>query len=227
MRAIRPKDLLGFHELRPHVSYNSVWDFDGYKETQYIHVDTHWEWRNGFQVHTGVNFTEEGVKEAFEIVDGFAVPAGRYSHAETQLVFETDLSKPFSINIRNTNGGLFGGDRNSTEIGVLARRGGRLTSELTWDHNDVDIPSGSFQVNLGRLRLSYSITPRMLVQALAQYNDQSDTISTNFRFSWLQDANTGLFVVYNEIDEFGLRDLYARPDRSVIVKYSYLLDVFR
>ena len=91
----------------------------------------------------------------------------------------------------------------------------------------MDIDAGSFQVNLGRLRLSYSITPRMLVQALAQYNDQSDNVSANLRFSWLQDANTGLFVVYNEIDELGARILYERPDRTVIVKYSRLVDVFR
>ena len=227
MHTIRPKNLLGFHELRPHASYSAIWDFDDYKESQYIHVDNHWEWRNGFQVHTGVNFTEEGVKETFEIVDGFPVQAGKYSHDELQTVFSTNQAKPVSFYIRNITGGFFGGDRSSTQLTLLARRGERLTSELTWDHNDVDIDSGSFQVNLGRLRLSYSITPRMLVQALAQYNDQSDNVSANLRFSWLQDANTGLFVVYNEIDELGARILYERPDRTVIVKYSRLVDVFR
>ncbi len=227
MRTMRPKNLAGLHEIRPHASYSGIWDFDDYKETQYIHVDTHWEWRNGFQIHTGVNFTEEGVKETFEIVDGFAVQAGRYSHDELQTVFSTNQAKPFSVYIRNITGGFFGGDRSSTSLTLLARRGERLTSEVTWDHNDVDIASGSFQVNLGRLRLSYSITPRMLVQALAQYNDQSDNVSANLRFSWLQDANTGLFVVYNEIDELGARLLYERPDRTVIVKYSRLIDVFR
>ena len=131
------------------------------------------------------------------------------------------------ISIRNTTGGFFGGDLSSTSLNLLARRGERLTSELTWDHNDAKVAAGSFQVNLGRLRLSYSITPRMLVQALAQYNDQSDNVSTNLRFSWLQDANTGLFVVYNEIDELGARILYERPDRTVIVKYSRLVDIFR
>ncbi|MXW00303.1 MAG: carbohydrate binding family 9 domain-containing protein [Holophagales bacterium] len=227
MRTIRPKNLLGFHELRPHVSYSGIWDFDDYLETEYIHVDNHWEWRNGFQVHTGVNFTKEGVKETFEIVEGIPVQAGRYSHDELQTVFSTNQAKPFSVYIRNITGGFFGGDRSSTSFTLLARRGERLTSELTWDHNDVDIDAGSFQVNLGRLRLSYSITPRMLVQALAQYNDQSDNVSANLRFSWLQDANTGLFVVYNEVDELGARILYERPDRTVIVKYSRLVDVFR
>ena len=227
MRTIRPKSLAGLHEIRPHVSYSGIWDFDDYKETHYVHVDTHWEWRNGFEVHTGVNFTEEGVKEAFEVVDGFSIAPGRYSHDEVQTVFRTNQAKPFSISIRNITGGFFGGNLSTTSLTLLARRGERLTSELRWDHNDAKVASGKFQVNLGRLRLSYSITPRMLVQALAQYNDQSDNVSTNLRFSWLQDANTGLFVVYNEVDELGARLLHERPDRTVIVKYSRLIDVFR
>ncbi len=227
MRTIRPKSLAGLHEIRPHVSYSGIWDFDDYKETHYLHVDTHWEWRNGFEVHTGVNFTEEGVKEAFEVVDGFSIAPGRYSHDEVQTVFRTNQAKPFSISIRNITGGFFGGNLSTTSLTLLARRGERLTSELRWDHNDAKVASGKFQVNLGRLRLSYSITPRMLVQALAQYNDQSDNVSTNLRFSWLQDANTGLFVVYNEVDELGARLLHERPDRTVIVKYSRLIDVFR
>ncbi len=227
MRTMRPKALAGLHEIRPHASYSGIWDFDDYKETQYIHVDTHWEWRNGFEIHTGVNFTEEGVQEAFEVVDGFSIAAGRYSHHEFQTVVQTNQAKPLSISIRNVTGGFFGGDLSTTSLTLLARRGERLTSELIWDHNDAKVPSGKFQVNLGRLRLSYSITPRMLVQALAQYNDQSDNVSANLRFSWLQDANTGLFVVYNEIDELGARLLYERPDRTVIVKYSRLVDIFR
>ena len=42
----------------------------------------------------------------------------------------------------------------------------------------------------------------------------------------LQRANAGLFVVYNEISEFGGLGM-PEPDRSLIVKYSYLFDVFR
>ncbi len=227
MRVIRPESLAGLHEIRPHVSYSAIWDPDGFKESQYIHIDAHWEWRNGISVHTGMNLTAEGVKEAFEIVDGYVVPTGQFDHAESQLVFETNQAAPVAMRIRNINGGFFGGDRNSMQFSLLARRGERLTSELSWQNNDVNLPSGSFEINLGRLRLSYSITPRMLVQALAQYNDQSNVVSTNLRFSWLQDANTGLFIVYNETDEFGRRSLFERPDRSVIVKYSYLFDVFR
>jgi hypothetical protein len=39
---------------------------------------------------------------------------------------------------------------------------------------------------------------------LMQYNESDDVMSTNLRFSWLQSANAGLYVVYNEVDERGV-----------------------
>ena len=45
----------------------------------------------------------------------------------------------------------------------------------------------------------------MLLQALIQYDDRRDSVGVNLRFSLLQQANSGLFLVYNEVDEEGLR----------------------
>ena len=227
LRRIRPENWHGIHELRPHVSYTGFWDFDGYQETEFVHVDNHFEWRNGYELHTGYNFTYEGVKEAFEIAPDIFVPTGEYSNGEAQIVFMTDQGDPISFSTSTIVGGFFGGDRVSAASSLRVRRNESLTSELTWNWNDVDLPTGDFAVNLGRLRLSYAPTPRLLLQLLTQYNDRTDRISSNVRFSWLRRANTGLYVVYDEIGEIGDDPLFARPDRSLIVKYSYLFDVFR
>jgi hypothetical protein len=227
LRRLRPQHLLGFHELRPHVSYSGHWDFDGNQESELVHLDSHWEWRSGYELHTGYNLTYERVKTAFAIAPGVDVTPGEYSHAEVQLVFNTDAGEPVSYSNRVIIGGFFGGNRTNLVNTMRLRRSEALTSEITWDWNDVNLPGGSFDVNLGRLRLSYAPTPRLLVQLLTQYNDRTDQVSSNLRFGWLREANTGLYVVYNEIDEFGADPLFVRADRSVIVKYSHLLDVFR
>ncbi len=66
----------------------------------------------------------------------------------------------------------------------------------------------------------------MFVQSLIQFNDRDDLWSMNFRFGWLQAANTGLFVVYN--DTRGLEDLrQSISDRSLLVKWSWLFDLFK
>ena len=67
--------------------------------------------------------------------------------------------------------------------------------------NDVSHPNGDFRSNLYRLRMTYSFSARLHVQGLLQYNEQSDTFSTNLRLSLLGEANTGLFLDFNEIDD--------------------------
>ncbi|MGB5345724.1 MAG: DUF5916 domain-containing protein [Woeseia sp.] len=226
MRRIRPDNLWNLLEIRPHVSYRGFWDFDGFQETGFLHMDSHWEFRTGTEVHTGVNVTKSGVKQAFNIIDGVTVQPGTYDHSEAQIVYFTDQSAPFSINTRLTVGGRFGGDRVSFAPTLRYRVGERFSSELSVDYNDFDLPvaNGNFTVSLTRLRLSYSFTPKMLLQALVQYNDATEIVATNLRFSWLQSANSGLFVVYNEVDD---RDFGAPPSgREVIIKYSHIFDIF-
>ena len=68
------------------------------------------------------------------------------------------------------------------------------------------------------------MSPRVFVQTLLQHHDSDNVWSVNFRFGWLQDANTGLFIVYNEIEGIG----HIVPNgagRSLILKYRYLFDV--
>jgi hypothetical protein len=226
MRRIRPDDMWGLLEIRPHASYTVYWDFDGFQESRTSHNDIHWEFRNGYEVHTGIDLTREGVKEAFDIVDGVTIQPGTYEHSEVKLVFHTNQAAPFSLALHTTVGGRFGGDRVSFEPTLRYRIGETFSSELSYNYNEFDLPvdGGEFEANLVRLRLSYSFTPKILLQALVQYNELDDILGTNLRFSWLQSANSGLFLVYNEIDERGIGGLPA--GREFIIKYSYIFDVF-
>ena len=221
----RPENWLGLHELRPHVSYRGFWDFDGFQETGYLHIDNHWEWKSGHEVHTGINFTREGVKEPFEIFPGVTVPAGTYDHNEVQLVAFTNRGAAISASMRLTIGGFFGGDRVAASPSLTFRRGEKFNGELAWSHNDIDLPGGAFKTNLGRLRLAYSFSPEVFIDGLVQYNDRRDEWSSNIRFGWRKDAGTGFYIVYNDIQEFGMGA--GDPNRRLIIKYSRLFDLFK
>lgn len=226
-RTIRPDNLWGLHELRPHVNYRGYWDFDGNQQTGYLHVDNHWEWESGMEIHTGVNFTQEGVQEPFEIVDGVVVPIGDYEHEEAQLVFMTNQGAPLSLNVRSNIGGFFGGDRMNVEPTLRYRVGEKFNTELSWSHSDIElpVPGGDFEVDLARIRVTYSFTPSISFQTLVQYNKRDDVVSTNLRFAWLQSANAGLYLVYNETDDSGL---FAPRENAqqFALKYSRIIDIF-
>ena len=228
MTRFRPKDFINIQELRPHATFRGFWGLDGFQETGFLHLDNHWQFRDSTEVHTGMNLTREGVRTPFEIYPGIVVPPGTYDHAEAQLVYMSNQGAPLSVQMRVTAGGFFGGDRLALTPTIKFRAGDALTTEFNYQRNEVDLPGGAFVTNLIRTRVSYSFSSRVFTQALVQYNDRADLWSMNFRFGWLQAANTGLFVVYT--DSRGLYDLFDRPertDRSLIVKYSYMFDLFR
>jgi hypothetical protein len=222
----RPEDLWGLHELRPHVVYRGFWGNDGFYETGFLHIDNHFEWRSGLEVHTGLNFLHEGVRAPFPIVPGVLVEAGEYDEREAQLVFWTNQGAPLSLNLSSRIGGFFGGDRVNLAPTVRYRLGETFTTELTWNYNHIDlpVPGGDFKVNVGRLRLSYSFTPKILLQALVQYDDRTDLVATNIRFSWLQSANAGLYLVYNEVDDETLSGP-AEKRREITLKFSRIFDL--
>jgi hypothetical protein len=224
LRRYHPADFLGVYEFRPHVSYRGHWNFTGFQESGFLHVDNHTEWRNGYELHTGINFTREGVTEPFEIYPGVEVPVGSYPHREALLVFYTNQAAWLSFQSRWTVGGFFGGDRFSWEPSMRVRKGETFSTELYWSRNDIHLPGGDFLTHLVRMRASYSFSPRLNVQALVQYNNSTNKWSTNLRFAWLQAANTGLFVVYNDARDIH-ETLEGIPARSLAVKYSRMFDL--
>lgn len=223
-KAHRPKNWGSLLEVRPHVSYRSYWDFDNNLITSFLHVDNHWEWKSGFEVHTGINFTEEGVMQPFSL-SGVTVDAGSYKHKELQLVYMTNANKQLSFSGRSVIGGYFGGQRFSHSGTVKFRIGDKFNSSFTYSHNNLNLPNGDVDAVITGARLSYSFTPRMFIQSLIQNNNVSNITSVNARFGWLQNANTGLFVVVNIIKDDDYLD--GLNNQSITVKYSHRFDLLR
>ena len=141
-------------------------------------------------------------------------------------MLQTDEGKMLSFETRWRHGGFFGGDRDQVITELNLRASERFTAELNWTHNGIELPveNGDFEVNVAQLRLSYSFSPKVLLQALVQYDDRSDLIGTNLRFSWLQSANAGLYLVYNELDDDTVRGP-VKKRRELTLKYSRIIDV--
>ena len=85
----------------------------GYDQSGFAHVDNHFAWSNGAEIHTAMNVTHEGVQTPFEIHPASSCPVGRYDHKEFQLYAFTDQGKPLSASEFFVSGGFFGGHNNS------------------------------------------------------------------------------------------------------------------
>jgi hypothetical protein len=91
---------------------------------------------------------------------------------------------------------------------------------LTW--NRVDTAWGLGYSHLASSRLTYTLTPRMFVSGLIQYQARTDSVSTNARFRWEYAPGSELFVVYSDgrtTLSDGIPDL---QNRSFVVKVTRL-----
>ena len=219
----RPDGFLKYQELTPHMSFSRFWNFEGVMETTYVHLHYNGEFEDSSSAGVSYDIRQEYVFEDFT-VSGLSVPAGRWDFNELSYQYNSDRSAPFSAGIRATTAGFFNGNIVTIRPSINARYGETFNLSLSYSRNNIDLPSGSAVTNLSSVNLGYNFSPRLYVQTLLQHNDSADLWSMNFRVGWLQDANTGLFFVYNETD--GLGDFIpSYAGRSVILKYSYLFDV--
>ena len=218
----RPKNTGKFLEVRPHVSYRGYWNFNNTQETGFLHIDNHWVWESGFEIHTGINFTKETVLEAFPI-SLVTIDPGIYDHKEFQFVMFTNPNNKTSFRNRTYIGGYFGGSRISSSNKVNLRLGDKFNAETNFNYNRLKLPNGLTNVVITGIRLAYSFTPRMFLQSLVQYNNVSEITSVNARFGWLKNANTGLFVVINIVRDNDF--LNQLNNQSITIKYSYQFDL--
>lgn len=120
-------------------------------------------------------------------------------------------------------GSLYNGDRTT-----LGFRNGRMkiTPQLalepgvsvTW----IELPAGSFTTTLASTRATYTVSPRMFVAALVQYNSTTGSLSTNVRLRWEYQPGSEIFIVYTEGRDTLTRGAGDLQNRGLVVKANRL-----
>jgi hypothetical protein len=231
-RRFRFPSIPWFRELRPHILWREYWDRTWFTQTRFLHIDSHFEFDNGaFFQFPAINFTEEGLREPFEISEGIVIPAGSYRNVDWGFRAYTDKSAALSFETRIDAGGFFSGNRYGFDALTIYRFQDKFIAESRVAYYDVNLQEGDFETTLVSLKGAYSFTPRIYLQSTLQYLEQTGNFSGNVRFGWLNTAGTGLFVVFNDLERFAVdprSDLREGPiSRNVIVKYTKQVDLFR
>ncbi len=218
LRHVRFSGAPWLRELRPHMSYRGFFDYSGFNETALLHFDSHVAFANGAFFSPAMNWTREGLKTPFEISPGVIVPPGTYDNFEAGWRFYTDESAPVSFNGGLDIGGFLSGRRRGGVGTLTVRAGATLLTALRGSYSRIELPEGRFEATLLGLRVGYAFTPRIYLQSLVQYSNQTETWSGNVRFGWLNTAGTGLFLVYNRAERTGALD--GPRSRAVILKFT-------
>ena len=166
-----------------------------------------------------VNFDDyyELLEEPFDIFEGIIIPSGEYDFSEVRVGYQSNRSATLSGNIEFGSGSFWTGNRKAVAGGLRMRFNQHVAVSGSFERNSVDLPEGAFKTHLGALKLDWSFTPRMFLNAFVQYNSDTRAWLTNVRFNLIHRPLSDIFVVFNETRG---REVTLR---SVIVKYTHML----
>jgi hypothetical protein len=174
----------------------------------------------------GVTYTDtmDRLVRPFAIAPGIRIPAGAYGFHTTQLSYTGGQQRKLSGAIVYETGTFYSGTRQSLALNTArVELTPRFSVEPSFSVNWVDLLEGSFTASVARARTTFTVTPRMYVSGIVQYNSTNTSVGSNVRFRWEYQPGSEIFVVYT--DDYNTETLpSADPlrNRALVVKLNRL-----
>ena len=221
---IRPKRFQGWmRETFPHFQIENFTNRNG-RGLQSRYMDWHWPvmFQNSAFIEVGTNPNVEVIDRRFLINSrrGIGVDPGRYEFKEHFLLAFTNSAAPLSLNVRYGIGDFYDGYKRSYTLGGTWRLNEHLNLSLSDSINDIALQSGAFVTNLVTGRVNYYFNTKVFVNALVQYNTDTNQWSSNVRLDIIHRPLSDIYLVYNERHDSRSG---AMLSRAVIAKVTYLL----
>ena len=219
----RPASIRAVRQFTVRASLDYIENGAGQVETRIAQARFNTEFENSDRFSLDVQRNYELLVEPFRIASDVTIPVGGYDFADVFASYSMGAQRRFSGTFSIQRGEFFSG--NITAYGY--RRGRiEITPQFSFEPsisiNRIDLPEGQFTATLMQSRVTYTLTPRMFVGGLLQYNSAGDSLSTNVRLRWEYQPGSELFVVYNDQRDTSLRGTPFLENRAFIVKVTRL-----
>ena len=171
----------------------------GRLETRDAHGEFAIEFHNSDRFQIGYSDIYEFLPAPFRIAPGVTLPVGGYEYSAATIGYNMGQQRRASANLLFEHGSFYDGRK--TTLGISRGRLNltpQLSIEPSLSVNWVDLVEGAFTARLFGSRVTYTMTPKMFVSALLQYNSANDALAANVRLRWEYQPGSELFVVLNE-----------------------------
>lgn len=226
----RPASIDWVRRFNLEAETQSYWSADEDKlETRHYEISFNTEFENSDQFRISASDEFEMLTLPFRISDGIILQPGKYNFTSYQLSYDFGKQRAMSGLLSLRVGDFWSGTNTA-----LSFSSGRIelspqfSLEPSYSVNRVELPEGDFRTELGRLRFTYTVTPRMYLSGLLQYNSTDSSFSTNFRFRWEWAPGSELFVVYSDdrdTDPFGNPSGMELRNRGFVIKVNRLFQI--
>jgi len=206
-------------EIRPHWQLDYVLDSSGSLQTRYNDYHLPFQFQNGAMIEIGKNPTLEYFSDPFKI-SGTQITPRLYKFDEYFVLGNSDNSRRLSGSWRWSTGRFYSGYKHSYVGGATFRANHRLNTTLSYTYNNISLAEGRINQKLLAARVNYGFSTTMFLNALIQYNSDTNQWSSNVRFNIIHRPLSDIFVVYNEHRDSLTGGLV---DRALIAKLTYMI----
>jgi hypothetical protein len=219
----RPKNIPGVRKVYYNVNLYEFTDAAGSKvESREQQGTFRVDFTSGDRTQVQFSRSYELIQDPFTLAKGVRVPVGGYAFDQLEGSFTFGPQRKISGTASAVVGSFYDGRITEASWKSRVEFSPQFYAEPTITLNHVDVPWGSGFSNLVSSRLTYTLTPRMFVSALVQYQSRFDAVSTNARFRWEYLPGSELFVVYSVGRTTLSRGVPDVQNRSFVVKVTRL-----
>ena len=218
----RPQSIPAVRKFSWEANLDYITNLDGLLETreQALAFETQFQSSDIAKIEYGDTY--EFLPEPFEISDGVILPIGGYNFADVAASVELGPHRRLSGVFEVGHGGFFSGERTAAGYTGRIEINPQLSVEPRIGFNWVELPEGNFTTRLVGGRVTFTMSPRMFVGALLQYNSSNDSFTSNVRFRWEYQPGSDLFVVYSEGRDAFSDDPRGLLNRGLVIKVTRL-----
>jgi hypothetical protein len=217
----RPKSIAAVRQFTFGASLDYVENGTGRVETGIAQARFETEFQNSDRFVVDVQQDHELLRQPFQLTPTVTIPIAAYDFRDVFVAYSMGEQRPVSGTWSVERGQYFNG-----RITAVSHQRGRvaLTPQLSIQPglsiNRIELPEATVTLKLVTSRVTYTVTPRMFVSGLMQFNSSASSLSANFRFRWEYQPGSELFVVYSDLRDTSLRGTSLLQSRAFVIKLT-------
>ncbi len=172
----------------------------------------------------------ERLNEVFKFRDGVEIPIGDYQSNSYHVRVSSSDSRLISATIGGGVEDFYKGEVRRAYINTTVKPNGHISLSAQYQFNQVvDLPTAYFTdgqshpvyVNLFRARFDYSFTTGLFAKLFAQWNADTNVVSTNFLINYIYRPGSDFYFVFNQTYDTNGTTKSRLLDSTVVAKMTY------
>lgn len=226
----RPASIESVRQLSFEAQTRSYWSAtSGALETRRHELIFNTQFENGDQFRATTRDEFEMLTRGFQIAPKVSLLPGTYDFSSHEISYSLGPQRNVSGRLSYRFGDFWSGTNSAIGIsGGSIELSPQLSVEPSYSFNEVKLPEGNFRTELGRFRVTYTISPRMYFSGLVQYNSTQNSLSSNLRFRWQWSPGSELFIVYSDdrdTNPFDRPDSFELRNQGWAIKINKLFQI--